>query len=201
MKEMTSYRITASAIAAAAVLLTLGACATNVAIYEPPTEEPTSVITFVNSSENQRGTFIAFRDATACTGRQYIRFDDNSTLPPGKSRSTRVAAGSDFAFLASLNTVESENYAIELGVTGSGPEPVLSKRFAAIGCSSLVSFPVEQDKDYYIVLAGPESAGACAVSISEIYNGGMILPVKASKRTARETWDQPKSYCEPLGLR
>ncbi len=190
--------MTVSASAAASMLLALFGCATDVSIYEPPTEEPTSVITFVNSSEQQRGTFIAFQDATACTGRQYIRFDEDKTIPAGNSRSTRVAAGSDFAFLASLDTVESENYAIELGVTGSGPEPVLSKRFAAIGCNSLVSFPVEPDKDYYIVLSGPESAGSCSVSVSEIYSGGMILPVKAKKRTSRETWGQPKSYCEPL---
>ena len=198
MNIIMSSRNSVSAIAAALVLLAISGCASDVAIYEPPTEEPTSIVTFVNSTEIQRGTFIAFQDATACTGREFIRFDNDNALPPGNSRSTRVAAGREFAFLASLNTVESENYAIELGVTGSGPEPVLSRRFAAIGCNSLVSFSVEQDKDYYIVLSGPESAGSCSVSVSELYSEGMILPVKAKKRSSRETWGQPKSYCEPL---
>ncbi len=192
-------RDTRSVCAAAIALASLSGCASDMAIYEPPSTEPTSIVTFVNSSESQRGTFIAFEDATACTGRRYIRFDSENAIPAGNSRSTRVAAGSDFAFLASLNTVENENYAIELGVTGSGPEPVLSRRFAAIGCSSLVSFSVEPDKDYYIVLSGPVAAGACSVAVSEIYAEGMILPVKTQTRVSRETWERPKSYCKPLG--
>ncbi len=198
MNVTLNSRNTVSTFAACIVSLALGACATDAVIYEPPTEEPTSTVTFVNGSDNQNGTFVAFQDARACTGRQTIQFDKDKTIPAGNSRSTRVAAGSEFAFFASLNTVESEDYAIELGVTGSGPEPVLSKRFSAIGCHSIVSFTVEQDKDYYIVLSGPESAGSCAVSVSEIYSGGMVLPVKARKRASRETWGQPKSYCEPL---
>ena len=79
---MTS-RHTVFAISATPVLLALGACATDVSIYQPPTEEPTSVVTFVNSTENQRGTFTTFEDATACTGRQYIRFDNDDAIPAG----------------------------------------------------------------------------------------------------------------------
>ncbi len=201
MNAFKNSRNTTFVCATAIALASLSGCASDMAIYEPPVTEPTSGITFVNGSENQRGTFIAFEDATACTGRRYIRFGSENAIPAGNSRSTRVAAGSDFAFLASLNTLEDENYAIELGVTGSGPEPVLSKRFAAIGCSSLVSFSVEPDKDYYIVLSGPVAAGTCAVAVSEIYAEGMILPVKTQTRVSRETWEQPKSYCEPLGDR
>ena len=100
--------------------------------------------------------------------------------------------------LATLNTVEKENYAIELGVTGSGPEPVLSRGFTAIGCNALLSFAVEPDKDYYVVVAGPERAGSCSVAVSELFSEGMIVPVEVHKRTSRETWGEPRSFCLPL---
>ena len=184
--------------AATLIVPALFACATDVAIYDAPSAGPMSTITFANATEHQNATLIAFDDADACVGRRYMHFDNDRSIPPGDTRTTTLAAEREFALLATLNTVENEAYAIELGVTGSGPEPVLSRGFTAIGCNALVSFPVEPDKDYYVVVSGPETAGTCSVAVSEIFSEGMILPVQARKRTRRETWGEPRSFCEPI---
>lgn len=186
-------------LAASLVLSALSACASNVAIYTAPTAGPVSTITFSNATEHQNATLIAFDDGNACVGRRYMRFGSDRSVPPGDTRTTTLAAGREFAFLATLNTVENEDYAIELDVTGSGPEPVLSRGFTAIGCNALLSFAVEPDKDYYVVVSGPETAGTCAVTVSEIFAEGMILPVEVHRRTSRETWGEYRSFCEPLG--
>ena len=177
----------------------LAACASNVAIYDAPTEGSVSTITFFNATEHQNATLVTFDDSNSCAGRRYIRFDNDRSIPPGSTRTTTLSADREFALLATLNTVENEDYAIELGVTGSGPEPVLSRGFTAIGCNALLSFPVESEKDYYVVVSGPETAGTCSVAVSEIFSEGMILPVQARKRIIRESWGEPRSYCEPLG--
>ena len=185
-------------LAASLVVSALSACASNVAIYAAPTAGPVSTITFSNATEHQNATLIAFDDGNACVGRRYVRFGSDRSVPPGDTRMTTLVAGREFAFLATLNTVENENYAIELGVTGSGPEPVLSRGFRAIGCNALLSFSVEPDKDYYVVVSGPETAGSCSVTVSELFSEGMILPVDVQRRTPRESWGEPRSFCEPI---
>lgn len=185
-------------LAVSLAVSTLSACASNVAIYDAPTTGPMSTITFSNATEHQNATLIAFDDGNACIGRRYMRFDNDRSVPPGSKRTTTLAAEREFAFLATLNTVENEDYAIELGVTGSGPEPVLSRGFTAIGCNALLSFAVEPDKDYYVVVAGPETAGTCAVAVSEIFSEGMILPVRVHRRNSRDAWGEHRSFCEPL---
>ena len=129
-------------------VFTLSACAPNVAIYTAPTSGPVSTITFFNATEHQNATLIAFDDGNACVGRRYMVFDNSRSIPPGDTRTTTLAAEREFALLTSLNTVENEDYAIELGVTGSGPEPVLSRGFTAIGCSALLSIPRRSDPPF-----------------------------------------------------
>ncbi len=179
-------------------LLTLGACASDFAIYEAPTTGPVSTITFINASKEQTATLITFGDGRACTGRQHIRFNNEYVLPTGSSQPLPVAAGREFALYAVLNTVEEEEYTIELGVTGSGPEPVISRQFSSIGCKAGLSFPVQPENDYEVVISERESSGSCSVVVSEVRADGAFASVEATERKIRTSADENNSFCEPL---
>lgn len=185
-------------IVSSLALLTLAACASDFAIYEAPTTGRVSTIKFVNASENHRATLVTFDDGINCTGRRPIQFENEYAIPAGSSRSLSFAAGREFALFATLNRIEDEEYAVELGVTGSGPAPVVSRRFTAIGCDARLSFPIEPANNYQVVISGPESSGSCSVVVSEIHAEGMVAPVETSERIARSSWDKTRSYCEPL---
>ena len=181
-------------------LLTLGACAADFAIYKEPTAGPVSNISFINASKEQTATLMTFADGHACKGRQHIRFNNEYVLPSGSSYSLTVPADREFALYAVLNTVEVEEYSVELGVTGSGPAPVISRQLSSIGCKAGLSFPVQLGNDYEVVISERESSGLCSVVVSEVRAGGVFASVEATARNIRTSADKSNSFCEPLAL-
>lgn len=179
-------------------LVALCACVTDYAIYEAPTTGQTSMITFVNASANHSATLTTFDDGLTCTGRRYIRFDGDASIPAGDSRPLTVAAGREFALFATLNKIEEEEYGVELGVTGSGPAPVLSRSFSSIGCNAGLSFPVEPKTDYQVVISGPDPSGSCSVVVSEVGEQDLTGTVITSERDIHPSQDKLGSFCEPL---
>lgn len=180
------------------VLLALGACASDFAVYEEPAAGPVSNITFVNASKEQTATLMTFADGLTCTGRRHIRFNNEYVLPTGSSHSLTVPAGREFALYAVLNTVEVEEYEVELGVTGSGPTPVISRQFSSIGCKTGLSFPVRLENDYEVVISEREPSGSCSVVVSEVRANGVFASVEATERNIRNSADKNGSFCEPL---
>ena len=109
-----------------------------------------------------------------------------------------VAAGREFALFVRLATIESEEYGIDIGLTGGGPMPAISRTFAAIGCSARLSFEVEPKNDYHIVISEPTSSGSCSVVVSEIDKEGELVAVATTQRTIRSPRDGTGPFCEPL---
>ncbi len=179
-------------------LLTLGACASDFTIYEAPTTGPVSKLTFVNASKEQTATLMTFVDGRTCTGRRHIRFNNEYVLPSRSSHSLNVPAGQEFALYAVLNTVEVEELSVELGVTGSGPAPIISRQFSSIGCKAGLSFPVQMEKDYEVVISERESSGLCSVVVSEVRADGVFASVETRERIIRNSADKDNSFCEPL---
>ena len=179
-------------------LVVLSACASDFAIYEAPTSGELSKITFVNASGDHSASLTTFDDGLACTGRRHIHFKGDASIPAGDSRPFTVAAGREFALSARLNKIEEEEYSVELGVTGSGPAPVLSRSFSSIGCTAGLSFPVEPKTDYQAVISGPDSSGSCSVVVSGISAQGLVVPVRTSERAIQPSQDKLGSFCEPL---
>jgi hypothetical protein len=179
-------------------LTALFACASDFAIYEAPATGQLSKITFVNASENHSATLTTFDDGLACTKRRYIHFEDDASIPAGGSRPLTVAGGREFALFATLNKIEEEEYSVELGVTGSGPAPVLSRSFSSIGCTAGLSFPVEPKTDYQVMISGPDPSQSCSVVVSEIGAQGLVVPVTTSERVIQASENKLGSFCEPL---
>ena len=179
-------------------LLALGACASDFVIYEAPITGPVSKLTFVNASKEQTANLMTFVDGRTCTGRRHIRFNNDYVLPSGSSHSLTVPGGQEFALYAVLNTVEVEELSIELGVTGSGPVPVISRHFSSIGCKAGLSFPVQLEKDYEVVISERESSGSCSVVVSEVRADGLFASVETTERNIRSSADKSNSFCEPL---
>lgn len=179
-------------------LLALGACASDFVIYEAPITGPVSKLTFVNASKEQTATLMTFVDGRTCTGRRHIRLNNEYVLPSGSSHSLNVPADQEFALYAVLNTVEVEELSIELGVTGSGPAPVISRQFSSIGCKAGLSFPVQLEKDYEVVISERESSGSCSVVVSEVRADGVFASVETTERNIRTSADKSNSFCEPL---
>jgi hypothetical protein len=179
-------------------LVSLSACASDFAIYETPATGQLSKITIVNASENHSASLTTFDDGLACTGRRYIHFENDVSIPAGDSRPLTVSAGREFALFATLNRIEYEEYGVELGVTGSGPAPAISRSFQSIGCTARLSFPIDPKTDYQAVISGPDPSGSCSVTVSEIDAQGRIVPVTTSERVLRASRDKTGSFCEPL---
>ena len=179
-------------------LFGLGACASDFTIYEAPTTGPVSKLTFVNASKEQTATLMTFVDGRTCTGRRHIRFNNEYVLPYGGSHLLNVPAGEEFALYAVLNTVEIEELSVELGVTGSGPAPVISRKLSSIGCKAGLSFPIQIEKDYEVVISERESSGLCSVVVSEVRAGGVFASVETRRRNIRNSADKNDSFCEPL---
>lgn len=192
-------RIIKTIIAPVFALLTFFGCASNFAIYEAPTAGPLSKITFNNAAEIQSVNLVTFDDGSDCTGGRNIRFENDNTIPAGSSRSMTIGADRELAIFATLNTIESEDYAVELGVTGSGPAPVVSRTVLAIGCNAGVSFPVEPGNHYRMVISEPESEESCSIAVSKIDTEGLAIPVEITERSMRSPRGDPGSYCESLG--
>ncbi len=191
-------RIIKTIIALSIAFLTLLGCASNFAIYEAPTAGPLSKLTFNNAAKNQAVSLVTFDDGSDCTGGRNIRFENDNSIPAGSSRSTTIGAGRELAIFATLNTIESDDYSVELGVTGSGPAPVVSRTVLAIGCNAGVSFPVEPDNHYRMVISEPDSSESCSIAVSKIDANGLARPVEITERNMRSPRGDPGSYCEPL---
>ena len=179
-------------------LAALCACASDFAVYEAPAAGRLSDITFVNASEDHSVSLVTFDDGVACIGRRQIGFGNEDSIPAGDSRALSVAAGREFALLATMSTIEEEEYSVELGATGSGPAPAISRRFTAIGCRAGVSFPVQSERRYEVVISERELSDPCSVAVSEIHADGVVVPVDATARDIRSSWNEHRSYCEPL---
>ena len=179
--------------------LTLCACASNIAVYESPTSGRIAEITFVNAADMQEASLTTFVDGTTCSGKQQIHFDNKSAIPAGSNRTITAAGDREFALFARLATIESEEHGVDLGVTGSGPEPVIRHTVRAIGCNANLSFQVEPDNDYRVVLSEPKSSKSCSVLVSKIDKLGEIVEIETTQRTIRTPRDQIGPFCEPLG--
>ena len=183
---------------AATVFLTLCACASNFAVYESPSSGRLSEITIVNAAESQKASLATFDDGRACTRKRHIQFDNKDGLAAGTVRSLVVAAGKEFALFASLDAIETDEYGVELGMTSGGPAPVRRRTVMAIGCSAKLSFEVEPDKSYHIVISEPVSSRRCSVMVSEIGDEGRLVAIDSTRRAARPARDELGSFCEPL---
>lgn len=180
-------------------VLTLCACASNIAVYESPTSGRIAEITFVNAADIQEARLTTFVDGTTCTGRRQIRFENESAIRAGNTRTITAAADREFALFARLPTIESEEYGVDLGVTGSGPEPVIRRTVRAIGCNANLSFQVEPDNVYRVVLSEPKSSESCSVVVSKIDKQGESVEIETTQRTIRTPQDQSGPFCEPPG--
>lgn len=184
-------------------IITLGfsvlcACVSNFAVYEPPTSGRLSKITFVNLADTQKASVATFDDGITCTRRRHIQFENEDGISAGGSRSLIVAAGKEFALFASLDTIEMDEYGIDLGITGGGPAPVITRSVTAIGCNAKLSFEVEPDKDYQIVMSEPVTAGFCSIVVSAVNENGERVEVETAQRILRSPRDELGSFCEPL---
>lgn len=179
-------------------LLVLCACASNFAVYESPTSGRLSKITFVNAAETQKANLATFDDGITCTRRRYIQFENEDAIPAGNSRSLTVATDREFALFATLATIETDEYGVDIGMTGGGPAPVMTRTIMAIGCNAKLSFEVEPEKDYHIVVSEPTSSGPCSVVVSEIDKEGELVAVETTQRIVRSPRDELGSFCEPL---
>lgn len=179
-------------------ILTLCACASNVAVYESPTSGQLSKITLVNAAEIQEASLTTFVDGTTCTGRRRIHFEDEAAIPAGNSRSITAAAGREFALFARLTTIESEEYGVDIGITGGGPTPVIRHTVTAIGCNANLSFEVEPENDYHIVLSEPTSSGSCSVVVSKIDKDDELVAMESTERITRSPRDELGPFCDPL---
>lgn len=194
MRNQINKTITISII----TLVTLSGCASEFAIYEAPTTGELAKITFVNASEGHSATLTTFDDGLACIGRRYIHFENDVSIPAGDSRSLPVRGGREFALFVTLNRIEDEEYSVELGVTGSGPAPAITRSFSSVGCSAELSFPVDPKIDYQVVISGSDPSGSCSVAVSEIKPQGTFVPVRTSERERRASRDKLGSFCKPL---
>lgn len=180
------------------VFLTLCACASNFAVYESPTSGKLSNISFVNTADNQAASFATFDDGKTCSRRRHIQFKNADTIPPGKSGSTTAAAGSEFVLFTSLGRIESDDYEIEIGMTGGGPGPLRRRTVTAIGCTAILSINVEPDTDYRVEISEAVTAGSCSIAVSEINEEGDLLAIEPVQRISRAPRDELGSFCEPL---
>ena len=174
------------------------ACAPNLAVYESPTLGPLSDITFVNAAKAQAASLVTFVDGTTCTGKRQIRFENDAAVPPGESRTLSVSAGREFALFATLPTIEDEEFGVDLGVTGSGPSPVTRRTVAAIGCNANVSFEIEPQHAYQILIAEPTASRLCSVAVSRIDKEGEVVAIEPTARIARSPRDSLGPFCEPV---
>ena len=179
-------------------ILSLCACVSNFAVYEPPTSGVLSNITFVNSAISQKARLATFDEGITCTRRRHIQFAKEDGIPAGKSRSLVLAAGKEFALFASLDAIESDEYEVEIGMTGGGPGPLRKRNVLAIGCNARLSFEVEPGKDYHVLITEPESSESCSVVVSETNEEGELTAVRTTQRTSRSPGDELGSFCEPL---
>ena len=179
-------------------LLTLCACASNIAVYESPTFGRLSKITFVNAAEIQEASLITFVDGISCTGRRHIQIEDEDAIPVRNSRTITAAAGREFALFVRLASIENDEYSVDLGVSGGGPEPVIRRTVTAIGCNANLSFEVEPENHYQIVISEPTSSGSCSVVVSKIDMEGELVAVESTQRIVRSPRNETGPFCEPL---
>lgn len=179
-------------------LLMLCACASNIAVYESPTFGRLSKITFVNAAETQDASLITFDDGIACTGRRHIQFEGEDAIPAGSSRTITAEAGREFALFVRLASIESDEYGIDIGITGGGPAPAIRRTVRAIGCSANLSFDVEPENGYQIVISEPMSSGSCSVVVSKNGKEGGLVAVESIQRIIQSPRNEAGAFCEPL---
>lgn len=179
-------------------LLTLGACASNIVVYESPTLGRLSNITFVNAAEIQDAGLITFVDGATCTGRRHIQIDDEDAIPAGNSRTIATAADREFALFVRLAPIESDDYGVDIGITGRGPSPVNRRTVTAVGCNANLSFAVEPESHYRVVMSEPTSSRSCSVMVSKINQEGEDVAVESTQRIVRSSRNEIGPFCEPL---
>lgn len=176
----------------------LGACATNYTPYESPTSGPLATIALFNAANTQRAELETFDDGKTCRGKQRIQFEGGGQMPAGSSRSLAVTAGQTFTLFVSLDTIETDEYAIELGMTTGAPSPVRNRSFSAIGCTARLSFDIEPEQNYQIEISEAVSSRSCTVRVLEVSDMGQLVPVETVQRTLRQPRNELGPFCEPL---
>jgi hypothetical protein len=176
----------------------LCACAPAIEIYEAPTSGQITEITFVNATRIQEATLITFLDGETCMGRRQIYIDDKPAIHAGDRGSLAVPADAAFALSARLSTIEHEEYSVELSASSGAPSPAIKRSTAAIGCTVNLSFRVEPDATYQIVISEPDSSASCLVAVSKISRQGEITEVITTPRRPLAPRNQIGPFCEPL---
>lgn len=185
-------------IAAVAAIggLTLGGCVSNFAVYESPTAGQVATITVVNDAQTQDARFATFDDGRSCTRRRHIQFTGGEAIAAGESLSISVAAGNDFSLFAALDRISSDEYGVDVGITGGGPTPVIKPTVTAINCNAIVTFDVEPGREYRLSVSEAVTSRSCAIETVVISDGGNHMPVKTIDRIARFPRDELGSFCE-----
>jgi len=62
------------------------------------------------------------------------------------------------------------------------------RRFSAIGCNAGLSFPVEPENNYQVLISEPGSSDACSVVVAEFLAEGAVVPVEINERAIRSSW-------------
>lgn len=179
-------------------LLVLCACASDFAIYEPPTLGRLSTITFVNAADSQDASLVTFVDGTHCTGRRQIQFEGEGAIPAGSSRTITAAAGREFTLFVRLASIASDEYGVDIGMTGGGPAPAIRRTVTAIGCSANLSFDAEPENDYHIVISEPTSSASCSVVVSKNGHEGGLVTVESTPRIIQSPRNKTGAFCQPL---
>jgi len=191
-------RVIRTSLAPLFALLTLCACASNIAVYESPTLGRLSKITFANAAEIQEASLMTFVDGITCTGRRRIRIEDEDAISAGSSRTISAAANREFALFVRLASIEDDEYSVELGVSGGGPAPVIRRTVTDIGCNASLSFAVEPENHYHVEISEPTASGSCSVVVSRINMEGELVAVKSTQRITRTPRNDSGPFCEPL---
>lgn len=185
-------------LVASGTFLVLCACAPTIEIYEPPTSGQTVEITVLNAARIQEATITTFLDGVTCMGRRQVYFDDKPAIRAGNSGSMTTPADTEFALFARLATIEHEEYSVELSATSGAPTPTIKRSTGAIGCNATLSFRVEANTAYQIVLSEPISSASCSIAVSKIAGQGENIEVDTTLRSARTPRNQIGPFCEPL---
>ena len=176
--------------------LSMGACTSNFAVYESPTAGSLARITVVNDSESQDARFATFDDGRSCTRRRHIQFSGGEAIEAGESLSISVGASRDFSLFAALERISTDEYGVEVGVTGGSPRPVITPTVTALNCNAIVTFDAERGREYRVTVSEAKETRSCSVAVTEVGTGSNRQGVKIVERVARFPRDEMGSFCE-----
>ena len=176
--------------------LSASACTSNFAVYESPTAGSLARITVVNDSESQNARFATFDDGRSCTRRRHIQFSGGEAIEAGESLSISVGASQEFSMFAALERISTDDYGVEVGVTGGSPGPVITPTVTALNCNAIVTFDAERGREYRVTVSEADDTRSCSVAVTEVGTGSNLQAINIIERVARFPRDETGSFCE-----